>query len=83
MKRSPLKRVSKKQSAELRKRDKLRQELLEECKGLCMRCGQKPDWRGLSLAHKIALSQGGKTNRENCELWCGRDHSIDHHIREV
>ena len=32
------------------------------------------DWRGITLSHIIALSQGGKTERGNCILECFPDH---------
>jgi hypothetical protein len=31
----------------------LKKRLMEESKGLCQECGQLPDWRGLSMHHKI------------------------------
>ena len=67
MKRIPLKQ---KQKKELAQRRKLKRELLEECRGLCMTCATKGDWRGLSLSHIIALSRGGQTTRKNCLIEC-------------
>jgi len=54
------------------RRRKLKAELLQECptdsqgRRLCPKCRKLPDWRGLQLVHKKALSAGGKTTRENC-----------------
>ncbi len=84
----PLKLMSKKQKKELAKRAKLKAELIEESGGLCMRCGKPPDMKDgkgkLHLIHKISLAQGGKTNRENCEVWCRKEHMSEFHgIREV
>ena len=77
-----MKRVSKKQSAELRKRAKLKQELIEKSGGRCERCLQLPDWRGLSLHHLKLLSQGGETEVGNATLLCFRCHSLSHNIVE-
>ncbi|MDZ4246527.1 MAG: HNH endonuclease signature motif containing protein [Dehalococcoidia bacterium] len=72
-----------KRRLELKARQNLRQQLLEECGGLCQQCLQRPDWRGLALHHVKHLSRGGKTEVGNCRLLCGRCHSHSHHIREV
>ena len=65
-----MKRVSPKQSAELRLRRKLKRELMIETEEHCQTCHSTGDWRGLSLSHIIPLSRGGKTTRENCPLEC-------------
>jgi 5-methylcytosine-specific restriction endonuclease McrA len=74
MKRTPLKKVSTKQRAELTKRRKVRAELEVIAGGRCQHCGRLPDWRGLQMHHKIPLSQGGETSVENCELWAAPCH---------
>lgn len=79
MKRTPLRRVSKRQSRELARRSRLKKDLMRDGpkdgdRNLCFHCGNLPDWRGLHLVHKISLAQGGKTTRENCELWCAPCH---------
>lgn len=51
MKRTPIKPRSKKMQAKLREEAGQVKLLLEACQGLCMTCGQKPDWRGLSKSH--------------------------------
>jgi 5-methylcytosine-specific restriction endonuclease McrA len=82
MKRSPIRRISQKKSAEKRIEAELRQKLLEEHGGLCMECGQQPDFRGLSLHHKKFKSQGGQSENCNVVLVCGKCHSAYHGITE-
>jgi 5-methylcytosine-specific restriction endonuclease McrA len=74
MKRTPLKKVSTKQRAELARRRKVRMDLEVIAGGRCQHCGRLPDWRGLQMHHKIPLSQGGETSVENCELWTAPCH---------
>jgi len=98
MKRTPLKRytplksrtrinpITKKQAAQKRHDDKLRDILLERCQGKCMRCGQWPDWRGLSLSHTDPKGMGGTSHRytiDEVQLLCGRCHAEMHGEREV
>ena len=52
--------------------------LKAKSKGVCMRCGKPPDFRGLSKAHKTFKSQGGANTVENVELLCGKCHDDDH-----
>lgn len=75
---TPLRKVSKKQSKELVKRRQLKKELLAENPN-CRECGKAGDFRGLDLVHKIALSQGGKTTRENCTILCRPCHNCLYH----
>jgi len=84
MKRSPLRKVSRKQTQELNRRRKLKAELLAEIPdGKCPVCGKFPDFRGLQLVHRKALSRGGLTERPNCYIACGRCHfTVEHGIRE-
>ncbi|MFA5036705.1 MAG: HNH endonuclease signature motif containing protein [Candidatus Izemoplasmatales bacterium] len=57
--------------------------LFMEQGGLCARCGEKPDWRGLVKHEKKFRSHGGSpTDKDNCELLCGKCHSMAHLIRE-
>jgi len=84
MKKSRIKPISDKQKIELALRAKIKRELIEEFRNKCMICGNPPDWRGIQLCHKKALSQGGLTTKANCYLGCGSCHSWkDHHIKEV
>ena len=76
MKQTPLKKVSKKQALELKRRASLKKELIELHGNICMTCNNgNRDWRGLSLSHIIPLSRGGKTTRENCLIECSPCHS--------
>lgn len=83
MKRTNLKRVSKKRAKQLIEEGILRVALLAQCKGLCMECGNKPDWRGLSLHHDKFKSHGGTNDTDNIRLLCGRCHSVEHGVNEV
>jgi len=68
---STLRAVSDKQKIELARRRKLKAELIAEYGEHCMNCADEMrDWRGISLSHKIPLSAGGKTDRDNCLLEC-------------
>ncbi len=76
LRRTPLAKVNKKQGKELYQRRKLKRLLLKEGPQtengwpLCWHCEKLPDWRGLELVHLIHLSAGGKTEHQNCEVWC-------------
>ncbi len=84
MKRTHLNPISEKHKKEIAKERKLKKELIEENGKCCMKCGSKGDFRGIQLVHKIPKSLGGKTNRENCYLGCGKCHFVDEHgIKEV
>ena len=73
-----------KRRLELDNRRKLKQILIAELPdNLCPVCGTAPDWRGLQLCHRKALSLGGKTDRENCYIACAHCHfTVDHKLRE-
>jgi len=69
----------KRRKEELARRRKLKRELLLECPRdgdviLCPRCLKRPDFRGLQLVHKVALSACGKTTRDNCVIRCAPCH---------
>ena len=80
MKRTPIRRVSDAHKAELARRGSLKKKLIRigitdgSGRNLCWHCLNRPDFRGLQLVHKQALSQGGKTDETNCELWCAPCH---------
>ena len=80
MKKVALKRVSKKQEAELEKRRELRSLLLYYNGFKCMTCKGLGDWRGLSLSHKVPLSRGGLTDYENCLIECYPCHEKRHNL---
>lgn len=81
MRRTPIRKVSPKQRAELALRWKLKAKLLKEWNGICPDCGHRPGWPGAELIHRVALSHGGQTTRENCYLGCHRCHAKLHHER--
>lgn len=70
LRRSPLRPRSTRAASDFRAERRLKSELISESGGLCQHCHRRPDWRGLELVHKKAKGQGGKTNRQNCEVWC-------------
>lgn len=74
-------------TAKQRRNDaQLKKQLLIKCNGLCMRCGQRPDWRGLSLHHKDNKGMGGTTKIytiDEVELICAECHALSHNIHEV
>jgi len=79
-----MKQISDKQRVELALRARIKREFIEEFGNKCMVCGGTGDWRGIQLCHKIPLSRGSKTTKENCYLGCGKCHfTKDHHIKEV
>jgi 5-methylcytosine-specific restriction endonuclease McrA len=80
MKRSPIRKISKKKAAEMRIEAELRAKLLEEHGGLCQNCGKWPDGYGLSLHHTLFKSRGGKTSTENCQLICLSCHQKFHGV---
>ncbi len=51
--------------------------------GLCEKCWNPPDWRGLHPHESPFRSQGGKVSLEQSKMLCGRCHSTEHHIREA
>ena len=88
MKKSYIPKVSTKQAIEnaLRRKikaEKMKVQLATEGYIFCQNCGQKPDFVGIQLSHKIALSQGGKTDKENCELFCDTCHKEKRHHQRV
>jgi 5-methylcytosine-specific restriction endonuclease McrA len=78
VKRTPIRKISKKKAAEKRIEADLRAKLLEEHEGLCQDCGRWPDVFGLSLHHSVFKSHGGKSTKENCRLICQACHEKHH-----
>ena len=76
-----------KHKKELSLRSKLKKELLSEleadgkiCPQHCKGCDRiHIPWPGFNLIHKIPLSRGGKTTRENCEIGCQEYHNRIYH----
>ena len=76
--------VSRRMAKQRKQERELSLTLLVRGGGRCQRCGQLPDWRGLSKHEKVKRSQGGDPlDPNNCELLCGRCHSREHGIKEV
>jgi hypothetical protein len=83
VKRTLIRKVSKKMARQKVKERELSQQLLTKCNGLCMKCGQLPDWRGLSKHELIFRSRGGNPlDEDNTILICGKCHSEYHGIKE-
>ena len=43
--------------------------------GLCTRCHEMPDFRGLAKHHKLSRAQGGKDTNDNLEWLCAKCHN--------
>ena len=82
MKRTPIKKVSDKKRSQLKDEKAVHAKVIERSQGLCERCGCAPDFRGLSVHHKVFRSHGGKSTLENQVALCGRCHSKEHGIIE-
>jgi len=83
LKRTPLKRISKKKQVEMTKERKIWLQILDRCKGICEYCNQKPDFRGLHPHEEIFRSHGGKLSLKNTKASCGKCHSLKHGIVEI
>jgi len=84
MKRVGLNKISRKHAEEIKLRQSLKQQLIDEYGSICMNChGKYQDWRGVSLSHVIPLSRGGETSQSNCLLECYPCHSLRHGIVEI
>ena len=81
-KRRPIHKISDRQALEIAERSRLKRELIEQYGERCMKCGSKGDFRGLAIHHKVKLSEGGKTEKSNLILLCGKCHSLAHGITE-
>lgn len=79
----PIKKVSDKKRSQLKDEKAVHAQVIERSQGLCERCGCAPDFRGLSVHHKVFRSQGGKSTIENQVALCGACHSLSHHITET
>ena len=85
MKKTPLRKISKKQERELARRRLLKWELYQEQESRCAKCGKFMSYQNEAsdnyphLSHKKPLSAGGKTSRANCEVDCAECHSNQEH----
>lgn len=73
MKRTPIKRVGKVGARRARNLAKWKRE--HPCPEVCPECGMAPDWRGMSVHHKVKRSQGGDESDGNLTWLCARCHS--------
>ena len=71
---SKIKPIGKKGKQDCKEQAVVNSELTKIANGHCMRCGARPDFRGLQKHHKTFKSQGGKNTVENEELWCAPCH---------
>ena len=75
----PINRVSKKQA----KRNRTLANIAPPADGLCEKCHNPPDFRGLAKHHKQKRSNCGSDNRDNISWLCGKCHSEEHGIKEA
>ena len=76
MKKTSLRKFSKKMAQQKRREADLIQELLVLCEGLCECCGNAPDWRGLSKHEPISRARGGSAvDPLNALMCCGDCHN--------
>ena len=97
MKRTSIRRLSKKRRQQLDEELEVRQQLCERaggcwvhsgnsysCSGgFCELCHKPPDWRGLHPHEEPFRSQGGKLSLKDSKMVCGKCHSELHNLREV
>lgn len=50
--------------------DATKQEVYEEQKGICVKCGEKFELEGMEADHITPWHEGGRTIKENCQLLC-------------
>lgn len=79
LKRSPIRKVSTKQA----KRNRELTKIPPPEDGRCQKCGQLPDFRGLSKHHKIFRSHNGSDDRSNLIWLCGICHDKEHGILDI
>ncbi len=84
MKRTPLRKISKKQAKRNREFNKNVPPASKLGLEVCPNCGQRADFRGIHRAHVIPRSRGGADTRDNIEYECAHCHfTTKHGIREV
>lgn len=84
VRRTQIRQVSKKKARQMRRERVLKKEMMEQSGGVCNECHQPPDFRGLSKHEIVSRARGGDpTDRDNCQLLCGRCHSAKEGIKEV
>lgn len=85
MKRTRIKPISRKRQTVIKYEAVMREVVLQRANGLCERCGQAPDWRGLSIHHTKHKGMGGTIHlylSDEMEAICGKCHSEEHGVQE-
>lgn len=76
MKRTPIRRVSKKKARELRREKPVRRQLFIRANGCCEHCHKPEDMFGLHPHEKVFRAQGGKLSMENSIVLCQACHDL-------
>ena len=80
---TPMKKTSSVKDKQIRD-ERQKKVLLIRCKGICERCKQAPDFRGLAKHERTFRSHGGNPlDPDGVEMLCGKCHSLAHNIHEV
>lgn len=74
MKRSPIRKISKKKAAEMRAEKPIRKKLFARADGCCENCGKPEDMFGLHPHEIVFRSAGGKLTMENSIILCNGCH---------
>ena len=96
MKRSPIKKISKKREAKMKEELLIRQQLCERAGGIfvrgnssficiggrCEQCGKRPDFRGIR-PHHTGIGASRKPLSLEDKMLCGKCHSAKHGIKEI
>lgn len=81
MKRTPLRKISKKKSREIKEEVEIRRQLWERCRGKCEECGGNGYPFGLHPHEKVFRSHGGRMSLSNSAMLCQKCHSGEHGIK--
>ena len=76
MKRSPIRKISKKKAIEIRREKPIRKRLYERADGCCEYCGKPEDMFGLHPHEKVFRSAGGKLSMGNSIILCQACHDL-------
>ncbi len=80
MRRTPLRKVSKKRAAQLKVEKLLTARLIVKQKGRCADCNKLLGWGSAKHEIKFRSHGGDPTDETNCELLCLVCHAKEHHI---
>ena len=84
MKRTPLRKISKKQAKRNREFNKNVPPAHKIGLVVCPACGQPADFRGIHRSHETPRSRGGQDTKENIKYKCAHCHYTQKHgIKEV